>query len=367
VIKDKFEIEIGKRIRSTEAQVPAGSWDAIRAGINSTPGLPVQNAAPFSNAGFIVGLVVGAAMFISLALYSGKDTVSDPVKQVVELLPQAVVERKSPITVVPKENETPLTSSVEVVEKTEVQNAEMKSSRTNTETKSNTNVEAESRETLTFEPISSQADAEISSKEAAKQGVRKLMSRSSAKDGKAAITDKSSNISTPEAKIMADRISGYAPLTVHFDNKGQGEKYYWEFGYMTESFDKAPEVIFDEPGDYMVYLTVENAEGEIAEDYVQISVKEGSKFFIQNAFSPNGDGINDTYKISGATNIVEFYMLISDQNDKKVFESHDLNHEWNYDRSVHGQMGATYFVTYRAVGIDGKVYSGNRLPIHIRY
>ncbi|NEN24077.1 hypothetical protein G3O08_11255 [Cryomorpha ignava] len=367
MIKDKFEIEIGKRLRTTQAEVPVGSWDAIRAGIKSPAGLPVQNAAPFSNAGFVVGIIVGAAMFISLALYSGHENVRRySVEQGVELLkPETVTERKSPVTVVQKENETPASASVEVVEKSELVNDSPQAATEKSEVQNNSNSEVATREVLTFEPISANTDAEIDSRNSEKQSARKLASRSSAKEGKAAT--QSPNVPAPKAQIMADRISGYAPLTVHFDNKGQGERYYWEFGYMTESFDKAPEVIFDEPGIYTVYLSVENEEGEIAEDYVQITVKEGSKFYIQNTFTPNGDGKNDTYKISGALNISEFYMVITDQNDKKVFESRDINREWNFDQAVHGQVGAMYFVTYRAVGIDGKVYSGNRTALNIRY
>lgn len=365
--KDKFEIEIGKRLRTSEAPVPAGSWDAIRAGINATPAMPAQTAAPFSNAGFVVGIIVGAAMFISLALYTGQQDIRPSVKENVEaLLPETTPERKSPVIVVAKDSETPLETGVEVVETAELQNAEANTVTINSETKYKETEAAESRENITFKPINAQTDAEIASKIAERQATRELASRNSAKEAKSVAELNSSSAPAPVAKIMADRISGYAPLTVHFDNKGEGEKYYWEFGYMTESFDKAPEVIFDEPGDYLVYLTVENADGDIAEDYVRISVKEGSKFFIQNAFSPNGDGINDTYKISGATNIVEFFMMITDQNDKTVFETRDINREWNFDQSVHGQMGTSYFVTYRAVGIDGKVYSGNRQPIHIR-
>ncbi len=363
MIKDKFEIEIGKRLRATEAPVPAGSWEAIRAGIKSSAGIPAQNAAPFSNSGFVVGLIAGAAMLISLVVYTGQESKHISGNANIEQTTQETSVAKSPVTVILKADKSQAST---IAEEIEVENLNTNTTQeVNSAVNQAKNHQEESHSTprrvFTAKPIHSNTTGVIDSQDANTTEQRTLAAKAVSEQSKSAV-----NAMPAKAKIIANKISGYAPLTVQFNNKAAGLKYYWEFGYKTDSYEKSPEVIFEEPGVYTVYLTVENAKGEIAEDFLQVTVNEGSEFFVPDAITPNGDGKNDTYKVAGI-NINEFYMIITDQNGNAVFESREINREWIFDRSIHGLNGAKYFVSYRAVGVDGKVYSGDRKVLNILY
>jgi gliding motility-associated-like protein len=49
--------------------------------------------------------------------------------------------------------------------------------------------------------------------------------------------------------------------------------------------------------------------------------------YIPNAFTPDGDGLNDVFQVYGE-GIVEYRMLIFDRWGRKVFETEDINQAW---------------------------------------
>ncbi|MDR9488467.1 gliding motility-associated C-terminal domain-containing protein, partial [Salibacter sp.] len=50
--------------------------------------------------------------------------------------------------------------------------------------------------------------------------------------------------------------------------------------------------------------------------------------FIPNAFTPNGDGLNDKFEVQGI-GITDYHILIFDRWGNLVFESNDINRSWN--------------------------------------
>ncbi|MDR1346232.1 MAG: gliding motility-associated C-terminal domain-containing protein, partial [Bacteroidales bacterium] len=59
-----------------------------------------------------------------------------------------------------------------------------------------------------------------------------------------------------------------------------------------------------------------------------LSVEE-YELFMPNAFSPNGDGINDRYELAAAFEINNFSLYIYDRAGQLVFKSTDITHTWN--------------------------------------
>ncbi len=128
----------------------------------------------------------------------------------------------------------------------------------------------------------------------------------------------------------------------------------WNFGNGTSSNDPNPTVQYFNPGVYSVTLTVTDSAGctnSIVKNNL-IIVEEPLKVFVPNAFSPNGDGINDVFEIK--TQLVkELQITVYDRFGGIVFSSNDINFRWDgTDKSGKAcQEGA--YVYY----IKGKFYN----------
>jgi len=70
--------------------------------------------------------------------------------------------------------------------------------------------------------------------------------------------------------------------------------------------------------------------------------------FIPNAFTPDGDGINDVLSIS-ARNIASFSIEIFDRWGKRVFASKDPDMKWLGDVQEDGYYAANGLYHYRYV------------------
>ncbi|MBT3800790.1 MAG: gliding motility-associated C-terminal domain-containing protein, partial [Bacteroidetes bacterium] len=84
-----------------------------------------------------------------------------------------------------------------------------------------------------------------------------------------------------------------------------------------------------------------------------VCVDTRMNLFVPNAFSPNGDGINDHFQIKGVF-INEFNIQIFNRWGEKLFESDSINDGW--DGSFKGKTCAfgTYYYSITAKGANGK-------------
>ena len=92
-----------------------------------------------------------------------------------------------------------------------------------------------------------------------------------------------------------------------------------------------------------------------AEPFV-VSISE-SVLEMPNAFSPNGDGYNDIYKVKeGYQSIVSFKAVIFNRWGQKLYAWDTLDGGW--DGKFHGKTvkDGVYFVVVNARGADGKEY-----------
>ncbi len=112
--------------------------------------------------------------------------------------------------------------------------------------------------------------------------------------------------------------------------------------------------------DHWVYLHTVSQEGCRAMD--SLLIKPPATLFFPNAFTPDGDGVNDLFgPVSSSVN--EFHMLIFDRWGHVVFESNDINTQW--DGTVTGGGLATtgvYVYKYRA---KGHYYEANEKYGHV--
>ena len=92
-------------------------------------------------------------------------------------------------------------------------------------------------------------------------------------------------------------------------------------------------------------------------DPITVTISE-SELQMPNAFSPNGDGVNDIYKAkSGYKSIIEFRAVIFNRWGQKIYEWKDPAGGW--DGKFNGQdvKEGVYFVQVNAKGADGKVFN----------
>jgi gliding motility-associated-like protein len=78
---------------------------------------------------------------------------------------------------------------------------------------------------------------------------------------------------------------------------------------------------------------------------------------VPNAFSPNGDGINDIVRVEGR-GIVELTFRIFNRWGELVFESHDVHDGW--DGFYKGQLQEMDVFTYT---VDAVLINGQRVPL----
>jgi gliding motility-associated-like protein len=120
---------------------------------------------------------------------------------------------------------------------------------------------------------------------------------------------------------------------VKFTDESQGpgiNNWYWHFisnfGYQSTS--QNPVYTFEKAGIYPIALVVTNKWGCSDTTVKSITIGEGNSFYVPNAFTPNGDGINDTFFAKGY-NVSKYEMTIFDRWGEKLFHTNELAGEWD--------------------------------------
>lgn len=206
-------------------------------------------------------------------------------------------------------------------------------------------------------------------------------------DMKADIYDEIPSISpsaiyvTDDGEEESTNMSGNAPLIGRFQANPQnvGEysaNYEWRFTIEGESspyltrYEENTEYTFTKAGTHsiVVYATFINGNDTIAytQEYwdevgpMRVTISE-SKLEMPNAFSPNGDGINDIYKAKdGFQSIIEFHAYIFNRWGQKLYEWDDPAGGWDGKYNGKDVKQGVYFVLVKAKGADGRTFNIRR-------
>ncbi|HKK87995.1 MAG TPA: T9SS type B sorting domain-containing protein, partial [Saprospiraceae bacterium] len=126
-------------------------------------------------------------------------------------------------------------------------------------------------------------------------------------------------------------------LSVEDLSTGAIEGYWFLAGQQLEYFPgEKIDLKFDSAGNYELQLVVFNEGGCIDSLTREICVEPFSALQVPNAFSPNGDGVNDVFEFH-TIGISEIHWMIFDRYGKMLFESFDENDSWNGETD--GQPG----------------------------
>ncbi|PKP00641.1 MAG: hypothetical protein CVU11_17140, partial [Bacteroidetes bacterium HGW-Bacteroidetes-6] len=106
--------------------------------------------------------------------------------------------------------------------------------------------------------------------------------------------------------------------------------WYYDFGDGGNSYNQNPQYQYYTPGVYSSMQVVTDQFGCTDTAYQTITVNEGFAFYIPSAFSPNGDGRNDFFTVSGyGIDLNTFNISIYDRWGRLVFRSTDINKQWD--------------------------------------
>ncbi len=175
--------------------------------------------------------------------------------------------------------------------------------------------------------------------------------------------------------------SGSAPLQVHFapnvENPEGYEAYYeWRFykegTSIEESYlvrhEEETDFTFNEAGGHCIALIAYFMNGndtivKYDTDYwmdatpIRISIST-SKLDFPNAFSPNGDGMNDIYRAkTDYQSIVEFKAVIYNRWGQKLYEWNNPAGGWDGTYKGNPVKQGVYYVQVTAKGADGRRFN----------
>lgn len=181
-----------------------------------------------------------------------------------------------------------------------------------------------------------------------------------------------------ESKASTNITDGQAPLEVTFkaNPKDVGThtlSYEWHFklapfsrtGATEEAkeflvrYEEDTQFTFTESGTYTITLKVTLEDGsEVPSTTVISIVISDSVLDYPNAFSPNDDGVNDTFgPKEGWRNIVSFHGYIFNRYGQKIFEWTNPADEWKGKFNGTDVKEGVYFLLVKAKGADGRVFN----------
>lgn len=145
----------------------------------------------------------------------------------------------------------------------------------------------------------------------------------------------------PDANFSAPLSTSIFDPTVQFtDNSSNATSWNWNFGdnilnpTTNTSTQQNPSHDYSDIGTYCVTLIVSNAAGCTDTTQLCVVIDPEFTFFIPNAFTPNGDGVNDFFTGKGE-NIHEYEMMIFDRWGNMIYFTDDINKPWD-GKANHG-------------------------------
>lgn len=161
--------------------------------------------------------------------------------------------------------------------------------------------------------------------------------------------------------------------------EGWRAEYEWRI-YRKDEYPKIPElvryeentdVVLSEAGTHIIILMAKFTDEQQNEVYYDslywseastlTATVKYSKLEFPNAFSPNGDNVNDIYCAkSGYQSIIEFHAIIFNRWGQRLYEWDDPAGGWDGTYNGKPVREGVYFVKVHARGADGIIYDIKR-------
>ena len=154
-----------------------------------------------------------------------------------------------------------------------------------------------------------------------------------------------------------------------FDQSFNAVGYYWDFDGEANAFIRNPVHTFQDTGRKVVTLVATRDNGCTDTAVQVIDIVPELTYHLPNAFTPNGDGLNDGYRGNGIfTGLTGFQMNIWNRWGEKVFETTDPTESWNglYKNSGKPAPKGVYVCVVQFTGPRGELTKLEELVTLIR-
>jgi gliding motility-associated-like protein len=165
----------------------------------------------------------------------------------------------------------------------------------------------------------------------------------------------SKTLNIPYVNVFAGNDTVIVKNTPFQFNGTGAQNYSWSPStFMDNPMVYNPNASFPDGGQFTYALQGITANGCFGYDTIRITVADGPYLSIPNAFSPNGDGNNDLFKILAAGYKKLNYYKVYNRWGEQVFYTNNFRKGWDGTYKGKDCEIGTYFWLVSAVGIDNK-------------
>lgn len=153
-----------------------------------------------------------------------------------------------------------------------------------------------------------------------------------------------SSVGNPISTLEKDTNLCFAFVPAYTLHGGSALSYNWSTG------EKTPNIVIDQEGLYQI--TLSNGVHCTTVDSVHIkNYCDVTYIYVPNTFTPNGDGLNDVFKIAGE-NIYVLKMYIFNRWGEEIFETNDPKKGWDGNQKNGPAPTDVYVVMYEYEGLS---------------
>lgn len=141
----------------------------------------------------------------------------------------------------------------------------------------------------------------------------------------------------PNGQFAANpEIANILAPVVQFQNYSSNvATYLWDLGDSSTSTEWSPNHLYEDTGNYSITLMLVSPNGCVDTVRGIIRVEDNFSFYIPNAFSPNGDGVNDSFRGYGVA-IKKYLLNIYNRWGELIYTTD------NYDKPWDGQVNSNF-------------------------
>lgn len=166
-----------------------------------------------------------------------------------------------------------------------------------------------------------------------------------------------------------ERPNNFAPEVTFSDRSSGAGRWFWDFNGEATSIAQNPIHSFRDTGEQQVTLIVTHPSGCQDSLSQTIDVEPQTTFFMPNAFSPNGDSVNDVFKGKGfLEGIKQFDLQIWNRWGERIFQTNDPLTGWDGRLGQNGKnaQAGIYLYYVKIIGPRGESSEWNGYTTLIR-